>query len=89
MSILFAILSWIVFGFLVGLVARAVVPGTQRLGFGATAALGVVGSIAGGILASLITLQPALSAHPVGFLGSILGAALVLFVVAGTHMRTA
>ncbi len=89
MSILFAILSWIVFGFLVGLVARALVPGTQSLGFVATTALGVVGSIAGGIIASLVTLQNVLTAHPAGFLGSILGAALVLFVVAGTRMRTA
>lgn len=89
MTILFAILSWIVFGFLVGLVARALVPGTQRLGFAATTALGVVGSIAGGLIAGLVTLQPVLSAHPAGFLGSILGAALVLFVVAGTRMRTA
>lgn len=89
MSILFAIFSWIVFGFLVGLVARAIVPGTQRLGFAATSALGIVGSIAGSLVASLVTLQPALTAHPAGFLGSIVGAALVLFIVAGTRMRMA
>lgn len=89
MTILFAVLSWIVFGFLVGLVARALVPGTQRLGLAATTALGVVGSVAGGLIASLVTLQPALSAHPAGFLGSILGASLVLFIVAGTRTRSA
>ena len=89
MSVLIAILSWIVFGFLVGLVARAIVPGTQSLSFWATTALGIVGSIAGGLIASLVTRHELLVAHPAGFLGSILGAAALLFVAATTRRARA
>ena len=37
------ILSWIVFGFFAGLIARAIFPGNQKLGF-------IAGSILGAIL---------------------------------------
>jgi uncharacterized membrane protein YeaQ/YmgE (transglycosylase-associated protein family) len=89
MSVLIAIVSWIVFGFLVGLVARAVVPGTQALNFWATTALGIVGSVVGGLIASLVTRHELFMAHPAGFLGSILGAITVLFVATTAMVRRA
>ena len=42
------LLSWVVFGFLAGLIARAVVPGTGKLGCLPTIAVGVVGAVIGG-----------------------------------------
>ena len=42
MSILWAI----IIGFIVGLIARAVMPGSQRMGFILTTLLGVAGSLA-------------------------------------------
>jgi uncharacterized membrane protein YeaQ/YmgE (transglycosylase-associated protein family) len=46
------IVSWIVWGLVVGLIARAVLPGRQAIGLLWTIALGVVGSLAGGFLAT-------------------------------------
>jgi uncharacterized membrane protein YeaQ/YmgE (transglycosylase-associated protein family) len=46
------IISWIIWGLLVGLIARALLPGRQSIGLIWTIVLGVVGSIAGGFLAT-------------------------------------
>jgi len=79
---LMQILWAIVVGFVVGLVARAVLPGADRLGFWLTAAVGVAGSWIGGYLGSLIS-KPAEGAmfHPAGFLMSVVGAVVLLLVV--------
>jgi len=39
------IISTILIGFVVGLIARALLPGKQAMGFFLTAALGIVGSL--------------------------------------------
>jgi len=46
------IISWIIWGLVVGLIARAVLPGRQSIGLLWTIVLGVVGSLAGGFLAT-------------------------------------
>lgn len=46
------LIGFIVFGGFVGVVARLLVPGRQRLGFLGTIGLGVVGSLIGGLVAS-------------------------------------
>jgi uncharacterized membrane protein YeaQ/YmgE (transglycosylase-associated protein family) len=46
------IISWAIWGLLVGLIARALLPGRQSIGLIWTVVLGVVGSIAGGFLAT-------------------------------------
>lgn len=46
------IVTWAVWGLFVGFVARALLPGRQRLGIVLTMALGVVGSIVGGLVAT-------------------------------------
>jgi uncharacterized membrane protein YeaQ/YmgE (transglycosylase-associated protein family) len=71
----------ILIGLIVGLIARAVLPGTQHLGFLATVLLGIVGSLVGGILAALVS-RPRQGAwfHPAGFLLSIVGAVIVLYL---------
>jgi uncharacterized membrane protein YeaQ/YmgE (transglycosylase-associated protein family) len=73
----------IIVGFIIGLIARAVVPGAQHMGFIATAVLGIVGSLVGGLLGRLIS-KPREGAtfHPAGFLLSIVGA-IVLLVIWG------
>jgi len=75
---LIAIATWILFGFFVGLLARALFPGTQSLGLVGTSALGILGAFVGGFLTSLVVGYPILEFHPAGLLGSILGAMLVL-----------
>jgi uncharacterized membrane protein YeaQ/YmgE (transglycosylase-associated protein family) len=42
------LLAWIVFGFLAGLLARALMPGKDVGGFVATTAIGIVGGVLGG-----------------------------------------
>ena len=68
-------------GFVAGLIARAVLPGADSMGWIATTVLGVVGSVAGGLIGRAIKKPEAgASFHPAGFLMSIVGAVVVLFL---------
>ncbi len=72
------IISMIVVGFIVGLIARALMPGDQKFGIIMTIILGIVGSIVAGYLgAALGFYQPGEGA---GWIGSIVGAIIVLFI---------
>ncbi len=79
------IIAWIVFGFIVGLIARALVPGRQGMGFIMTTLLGVAGSLIGGVVASALWGGSATRFEPSGFIGSLIGAIVVL-VIAGMVM---
>lgn len=84
------IIGWIVFGFIIGLLARALVPGRQKLGLIMTTLLGVAGSIAGGLVASALGAGDVNRLHGAGFLGSLIGAvALLLVAMAVTRRRRA
>jgi len=48
------IFSWIIVGFIVGALARLLVPGRQDIGMGMTIVLGIVGSLVGGFVAWLL-----------------------------------
>jgi len=66
-------------GFVVGLVARAILPGTQSLGIILTAVLGIAGSFAAGFVGQALGWYQA--GQGAGFIGSVLGAIVLLFVV--------
>ncbi len=74
------IIAWIVFGFVVGLLARAIVPGRQHMGFIMTTLLGVAGSLIGGLIASAITGGSMQEMHGAGFIGSLIGAIALLVI---------
>jgi len=79
-----SVLSWIVCGFVIGLIARAIVPGRQSIGFVMTVILGIVGAFVGGLIASLIwgappEGNPDVSRMWPGWLFSIIGATLLLW----------
>jgi uncharacterized membrane protein YeaQ/YmgE (transglycosylase-associated protein family) len=74
------ILSWIVFGLIVGAVARLVMPGRQNIGLLLTILLGVGGSFAGGVLSTVLFGGSGTGVRPSGWIMSIVGAILVLFV---------
>ena len=75
------ILWSIIVGFFAGLVARAVYPGANSMGLLMTTLLGIAGSIVGGLLARLIWKhEPGQKFHLGGFVLSVVGAILVLFV---------
>jgi uncharacterized membrane protein YeaQ/YmgE (transglycosylase-associated protein family) len=78
---LFHILWSLIVGFVVGLVARAVLPGADRLGFIMTAVLGIAGSFVGGFLGGLISKPREGSRfHPAGIFLSIVGAVVLLLL---------
>jgi uncharacterized membrane protein YeaQ/YmgE (transglycosylase-associated protein family) len=68
----------VIVGFVVGLVARALLPGDQKLGLILTAVLGIVGSLVAGFLGQAIGWYQA--GEGAGFIGSVVGAILVLFI---------
>lgn len=76
-----SIILFLVFGLVVGLLARALMPGRQSMGWGMTALLGVIGSFVGGFLVALITDTRVTDFNTAGVIGSIVGALLVLLAV--------
>ena len=68
----------IVIGFIVGLVARALMPGKDPGGFLLTTILGIVGAVVANFLGQAVGLYA--PNEPAGFIASILGAMLVLFI---------
>jgi uncharacterized membrane protein YeaQ/YmgE (transglycosylase-associated protein family) len=77
------VLSWIVCGLIIGLVARAIVPGRQGLGFLLTVGLGIAGAFVGGLLSQAIwphwATEPDFNRMWPGWLMSIAGATLLLW----------
>ena len=83
---IFHIIWSIIVGFIIGLIARAIIPGTDAMGFIATTVLGILGSLVGGFVGSLIS-KPAEGSkfHPAGFLMSIIGAIVLLLIWRQIH----
>lgn len=68
-----------IIGFVVGLIARAVMPGTQSMGLILTSLLGIAGSFIAGFLGQAIGFYA--PGQPAGFIASVVGALILLFVV--------
>lgn len=75
------ILLFVVFGLIVGFVARALLPGRQSMGIVMTALLGMAGSLIGGFLGNLLAGRPILDLHSAGFIGSLFGSIALLLVL--------
>jgi uncharacterized membrane protein YeaQ/YmgE (transglycosylase-associated protein family) len=67
-----------VVGFIAGLLARAIMPGEQKMGFILTAVLGIVGSYAAGFIGQALGFYTA--GQGAGFIGSVVGAIIVLAI---------
>ena len=76
-----SLLVFLIFGLVVGLIARAVMPGTQRMGILKTTLIGAAGSFIGGLLGNLISGDPLGRVHTAGWIGSILGAVILMAVL--------
>jgi uncharacterized membrane protein YeaQ/YmgE (transglycosylase-associated protein family) len=85
------IIAFIVIGFIVGLIARIIIPGSQKIGLTATCLLGIVGSLAGGgILGSVFDRNGnPFELVPLDILLAVLVASLVLFLVGLANSRRA
>lgn len=73
-----SVLGWILFGLLVGVVAKLLMPGRDPGGMIVTILLGIVGALVGGFLGRVLGWYR--EGDPVGFLMAVMGAILVLFV---------
>jgi uncharacterized membrane protein YeaQ/YmgE (transglycosylase-associated protein family) len=72
------LLMFVLFGLVVGFLARAILPGRQSMGLIMTAILGMVGSLLGGFLGSMLSGDSINRVHTAGLVGSVLGALIVL-----------
>lgn len=72
-------IGFIIFGLIVGAIARLILPGPQRMGWIATLALGVIGALLGGYIAQASGISS--QEDPVSFFMALLGAIIVLVVV--------
>ena len=72
------ILGWVLFGLVVGIVAKLLMPGRDPGGFIITTLLGIVGAVIGGFLGRSLGLYG--PGEPAGFLMATLGAVVLLFL---------
>lgn len=84
---LWDIIGFLVFGLVVGAVARLIKPGRQRLSLGMTLLLGVAGSLIGGIIASLLGTGTIFELNVLGAIVAIIAAVLLIGVAEGTSGR--
>ncbi len=73
------IIGTIVVGLIVGAIARFVLPGEQKMGWILTCLLGIAGSVAAGAVGNQMGWYQA--GQGAGWLASIVGAVVLLFVV--------
>jgi uncharacterized membrane protein YeaQ/YmgE (transglycosylase-associated protein family) len=86
------LLSWMLCGLIVGLIARLLVPGWRNMSLLLTMVLGIVGAVVGGFLYSLVEGAPSepfsLSGNAWhGWIVAILGGLLVVWVYGRLHPR--
>ena len=72
------ILITIIVGFIVGLIASAIMPGNLSMGLIMTTILGIVGSLVASYGGAALGLYP--QGSPVGWIASVIGAIVVLFL---------
>lgn len=72
-----SIIGWIIFGLIVGVVAKLVMPGRDPGGIIVTILLGIGGALVGGFLGRVLGWYG--EGDPVGFVMAVIGAILVLF----------
>lgn len=83
---MFYVIGWIIFGLIVGIVAKLLVPGRDPGGFIVTALIGIVGAVLAGWLGRAVGWYgPNDSA---GFLMSVLGAVILLAIYHALVRRT-
>ena len=75
---MFGVLGWILFGLVVGIIAKLLMPGRDPGGFIITALLGIAGAVLGGFIGRAFGFYG--PGEPAGFLMSTLGAVVLLFI---------
>lgn len=75
-----SVIGWIIFGLVIGALARFVVPGPDPMTILSTIGLGVAGSYLGGLLGNLL-FGGETGVHPASYLGSLIGAVILLIAL--------
>ena len=70
-------IGWIIFGAIVGAIAKFLMPGKDPGGWIVTILLGIAGSFVGGFLATAVMGK---NEQTAGWIGSIIGAMVLLFI---------
>ena len=83
---MWSIIVAIVIGFFAGLIARALHPGDDKAGFIVTTLLGIAGSLLATYGGQLLGLYN--QGSPVGFIASVIGAVIILFIYTFVKKRT-
>ena len=71
------IIGWLLFGLIVGAIAKFLMPGSDPGGWIVTILLGIAGSFVGGFLATTLMGR---EQQVAGWIGSIIGAMVLLFI---------
>ena len=80
-------IGFIVAGLVIGVLARLLKPGRQRLSLLATLALGLVGSVIGGLIAQLFGTGGIFELNVIGFVLAVVAAVLLIGVAEGMSSR--
>ena len=75
-----ALISWVIFGVIVGALSRLVLTGSDPMGWLPTLALCVTGSVTGGFVGSMLW-NGSVEFQPGGLFLSLLGAIVLLLIV--------
>lgn len=75
--------GFIIAGLIIGALARLIKPGKQNLGILATLGLGLVGSIIGGVIASVLGTGSIWELNIIGFVSAVIAAVLLIGVAEG------
>jgi uncharacterized membrane protein YeaQ/YmgE (transglycosylase-associated protein family) len=80
-----SVIVWILFGLVVGIVAKLVTPGRDPRGFVVTTILGIVGAVLGGFMGRMMGLYQ--EGEPAGFILAVLGAIILLVLYRAVARR--
>ena len=83
---MFSLIGAIIIGFFAGLIARALHPGDDKAGFIVTTLLGIAGSLLATYGGQLLGLYN--QGSPAGFIASVIGAVIILFIYTFVKKRT-
>ena len=81
------LVGFLIFGLVVGAIARLLMPGRQPMGMLGTLLLGVAGSFLGGLLGNLLFSGRWDHPSTAGWIGSVLGSLLLLALLGRTRRR--
>jgi len=77
------VIGFLVAGLVIGALARLIVPGKQHLGILATLALGLIGSLIGGLIAQFFGTGSIWELNVIGFVLAVVAAVLLIGVAEG------